>query len=171
MISEKMQQMLNEQVQKEFYSAYLYLSMEAYLASKNLDGFANFFHVQAQEERDHAMMFFNHIIKVGGKVSLTQINTPKIDFKSPEEVFGDALEHEKFVTKSIYSLVDAAMAEHDYTTNTFLQWFVNEQAEEEATMDNNLKRLQLVGNNGGAILMIDAELAKRVYTPPAVNQA
>ncbi|MCX7921539.1 MAG: ferritin [Clostridia bacterium] len=167
MVSEKVQKKLNEQIQKEFYSAYLYLSMEAYLASRNLNGFANFFRVQAQEERDHAMMFFNYVNKVGGKVELGQIDAPKGDFESLEEVFKMALEHEQFVTKSIYSIVDLAQEEKDHKTNAFVQWFVNEQAEEEETAEYNLRRLQLVGTDGRGILMLDTELAQRVYTPPA----
>jgi ferritin len=119
MISERMQQKLNEQVQKEFYSAYLYLSMEAYFASKNLNGFANYFRVQAQEERDHAMMFFNYINHVGGRVKLEQIDTPKHDFSSIEEVMKLTVEHEQFVTKSIYSIVDLALEERDHKTNAF----------------------------------------------------
>jgi len=170
MISEKIEKLLNEQIQKEFYSAYLYLSMEAYLASLNLKGFANFFRVQAQEERDHAMMFFNYIDHVGGKIRLGQIDAPKTDFDSPAEVFKLALEHEQFVTKSIYNIVDHAIEEKDHKTNTFLQWFVTEQAEEEDTADNNVKKLQLIKNDVQGLLMFDAELALRVYTPPAVGQ-
>lgn len=170
MISDGMQQKLNEQVQKEFYSAYLYLSMEAYLTSLNLNGFANFFRVQAQEERDHAMMFFNYINHVGGRVTLGKIDAPKSDFESLEEVFRMALQHEQFVTKSIYSIVDLALEEKDHKTNSFLQWFVTEQAEEEATADGNLKKLNLVGNDGRGILMLDAELAQRVYAPPTTGQ-
>ena len=170
MISERMQQKLNEQMQKEFYSEYFYLSMEAYLAAQNLNGFANFFHVQVQEERDHALKFFNYINQVGGRVILAQIDAPKTDFESQEEVFRIALEHEKFITRSIYDLIDIALEERDHTTHAFLQWFITEQAEEEATMDNTLKKLKLIGNDGRGILMIDAELAQRVYTTPTASQ-
>ena len=169
MISNKMNEKLNEQIQKEFYSAYLYLSMEAYFLSMNLNGFANFFHVQTQEERDHAMMFFNYVNKVGGRVVLQQLDAPKCDFSSIEEVLSMSLNHEQMVTKSIYSIVDLAMEEKDHMTNAFLQWFVTEQSEEEATADSNLKKLKLVGNDGRGILMVDAELALRVYAPPAVQ--
>jgi len=168
MISEKIQKLLNEQIVKEFYSAYLYLSIEAYLTEQNLVGFANWFRVQAQEERDHAMIFFNFINKVGGRVKLGQIDAPKVDFASIEEALKLSLEHEQFVTRSIYTIVDAAIEERDHKTNQFLQWFVNEQTEEEANSDNNLKKFQLVGNDGRGILMMDAEMAARVYTPPVV---
>ncbi|MCX7749745.1 MAG: ferritin [Clostridia bacterium] len=167
MISQKMQQKLNEQITKEFYSAYLYLSMEAYFASQNLNGFANYFRVQAQEERDHAMMFFNYINHVGGRVILGQIDAPQTDFSSLEEVMKMTLDHEQFVTRSIYDLVDLAIEERDHKTNAFLQWFVTEQAEEEASAENNLHKVKLVGTDGRGILMLDAEMAQRVYTPPA----
>lgn len=166
MISEKMLQKLNEQVTKEFYSAYLYLSMEAYFASENLNGFANFFHVQAQEERDHAMKFFNYISHVGGRVKLAPIEGPQTDFVSAREVFQITLDHERQVTQLIYFLVNLAVEEKDHFTNTFLQWFVTEQAEEESSADAILKKLKLIGSDGMGILMLDAELAKRVYTPP-----
>lgn len=165
MISEKLENLLNEQVQKEFYSAYLYLSMEAYFLSTNLNGFANWFHVQAQEERDHAMLIFNYINKVGGRVKLKQIDAPQVDFSSTEEVLNNSFEHEKFVTKSIYNIVDAALSERDHKTNSFLQWFVNEQVEEEENSGNNIKRFDIVKGDGRGILMLDAELATRVYTP------
>lgn len=165
MISEKINKLLNEQVQKEFYSAYLYLSMEAYFRNQNLDGFANFFRVQTQEERDHAMKFFNYINQASGKVELLQIDAPQVNFKSIEEIFDLALKHEQFVTKSIYNIVDNALEERDHGTNTFLQWFVTEQVEEEATADKNLRKLQLIKDDPNGLLLLDAELALRVYVP------
>ena len=165
MISEKMQQVLNEQVQKEFYSAYLYLSMEAYFDEQNLKGLAHFFRVQVQEERDHAMMFFKYISYVQGKAKLLQIDQPAATFNSPLDVFKVAYDHELFITKSIYKIIDLSLEEKDHKTNAFLQWFVNEQAEEEANMDNNIKKLQLIDNDGRGILMLDNELMARVYVP------
>jgi len=165
MISEKMQQALNGQVQKEFYSAYLYLSMEAYFDEQNLKGFAHFFRVQVQEERDHAMMFFKYISYVQGKAELLQIDQPVAIFNSPLDVFKAAYDHELFITKSIYSIIDLSLEEKDHKTNAFLQWFVNEQTEEEANMDDNIKKLQLINNDGRGILMLDNELMTRVYTP------
>jgi len=170
MLSEKLTQKLNEQVVKEFYSAYLYLSIEAYLASLNLPGFANWFRIQAQEERDHAMLIFDYINRVGGKINLGAIDEPPSDFSS----IGDALkltyEHEMKVTASIYSILDVSLAEKDHKTTAFLQWFVNEQTEEEENADNNVKRFELVGNDGRGILMMDAEMAARVYTPVTTVQ-
>lgn len=170
MISKKMEQMLNDQIRKEFYSSYLYLSMRTYFESLNLDGFANFFSVQEKEERDHAMKIFDYVNYVGGKVSLQQIDAPKNEFNSMEEVFSLSLEHEKYVTKSIYDIVDLAIEERDHKTNAFLQWFVNEQAEEENTFEAILSKVKLVGKDPNAILMLDAELAKRVHTPIAQEE-
>lgn len=165
-ISTKIMERFNEQIQKEFFSEYLYTSMEAYFKHMSLDGFANYFHVQALEERDHAMMFFNYILETGGTVELRQIDKPKNDFASPMEVFQLSLDHEKFVTRSIHSLVDAAHEERDYTANAFLQWFITEQREEESNMDRVLNKLKLVEGDGRGLLLLDQELAQRVYTPP-----
>jgi Ferritin-like protein len=165
-ISENIQERFNEQIQKEFFSEYLYTSMEAYFKHISLDGFANYFHVQALEEHDHAMMFFNYILETGGKVELRLIEKPKNDFQSAKEVFQLSLDHEKFVTKSIHGLVDAAQAEKDYTAITFLQWFITEQREEESSMDRVLNKLKLVEGDGRGLLLLDQELALRVYTPP-----
>lgn len=164
MISEKMEKLLNEQIQKEFYSAYLYLSMEAYLTSLNLTGFGHFFRIQTQEERDHALVFFNYVNHVGGRVKLGAIDAPKFEFSSLEEVFELAWKHEQFVTESIYNIVNLALEEKDHKTNAFLQWFVTEQAEEEANMENHLRKLKLVANDGRGILMLDQEMAQRTYT-------
>lgn len=170
MISNEMQTLLNEQVKKEFYSAYFYLSMVAYFEGQNLKGFANFFKVQVQEERDHAMIFFRYIAHVQGTVKLEQIGQPKSEFSSPLDVFKEAYNHELSVTKSIYNLVDLSIKERDHKTNAFLQWFVSEQTEEEANMDDNIKKLQLIGGDSRALLLLDTELMARVYTP-AVNPA
>lgn len=166
MLSKGIEQKLNDQVRKELFSAYLYLSMAAYFNEINLDGMANFFRVQAQEERDHGMMIFDFINDAGGKVKLQQIEAPKSDFNSIIEVFEIALDHEKGVTKSIYSIVDLANVEKDHKTIAFLKWFIDEQVEEEATAESNLSKIKLVDGDGRGILMVDQELAKRVYTPP-----
>lgn len=168
MINEKIEKLINEQIQKEFYSAYFYLSMESYLRSINLDGFANFFRVQAQEERDHAMLFFNYLSHVGGRIKLDSIQAPQFEYKSTEEVFQLALNHEYTVTESIYNIVNATIEDKDHKTNAFLQWFVTEQAEEESNIEGYLKKLHLVGDDGRGILMIDQELAARVYAPPSL---
>lgn len=170
MVSERIQKLLNEQIQKEFYSAYLYLSIEAYFQSLNLNGFANWFHIQTQEERDHAMIIFNYVNRIGGRVVLGQIDAPQVEFSSIEEALKRTLEHEQFVTKSIYNIVDVAVEERDHKTNSFLQWFVNEQVEEEENADNNIKKFEMVKDDGKGILMLDAEMAARVYVPAVMGQ-
>lgn len=175
MISKSIEKKLNDQIQKEFYSAYLYLSFESYFASRNLNGFAHWFRVQAMEERDHAVIFFNYLNQVGGRVRLQPLEVPEWDFKSIEEVILKQLEHERFVTKSIYGIADLALEERDHKTNSFLKWFIDEQAEEEANAEENLSKIRLVGENDGrGILMLDAEMAARVYVVPtplaAANQ-
>lgn len=168
MISDKMEKLLNDQIQKELYSSYLYLSFEAYFTSRNLNGFAHWFRMQAMEERDHALIFYNYINQVGGRVKLQAISAPEWDFNSIEEVLSKQLEHERFVTESIYNIVDQAVEERDHKTNSFLKWFIDEQVEEEDTAEHNLGKFRLVGENDGkGILMLDAEMATRVYTVPA----
>lgn len=165
MIHKTMVEKLNEQLQKEFYSAYLYLSMEAYLNTLHLDGFANYFHIQTQEERDHALAFFNYINKIGGAVVLGAIQQPPSSFEGPKEVFRSALEHERLVTKSIHELMDLAQELRDHSSQVFLHWFIAEQTEEEQNMDRIWNRLKLAGNDGAGLFMIDNELAQRIYNP------
>lgn len=167
MITTTMQKLINDQIQKEFYSAYFYLSMKAWFAAQNLDGFANFFDVQMKEERDHALKFFDYMNHVGGTVTLQAIQAPPATFASPLDVFEQTLAHERIVTASIYNLVNLAVEEKDHKTNAFLQWFVTEQAEEENTAESNVRKLQLIKDNTQGLFMLDAELAKRVYTPIA----
>jgi ferritin len=168
-ISNKMQNLINDQIQKEFFSEYFYLSMQAYFTSINLDGFANFFAVQTQEEHAHGMLFFDYVLETGGKITLQQIEQPQNNFESPIQVFQMALEHEKKVTASIYNLVDASLAEKDYTSHAFLQWFITEQREEESTLDKIIGKLKLIGDDGKGLLMMDTELAARTFTPPVIG--
>jgi ferritin len=165
MLSKKMEKALNEQIEKEFFSSHLYLSMSAYFAQKNLSGFANWFNIQAQEERDHAMLLFNYVIRTGGKVTLTKIDAPKVDFDSDIDVLKETLVHEEFITKSIYQLVDAAQEERDHKTIQYLKWFVDEQVEEEENASDNIAKYELVANDGKGLYMLDSELGARVYTP------
>lgn len=168
MQNEKMIQAINGQINKEFFSAYFYLAMQAYFSSLNLEGFANYFRVQVQEERDHALGFFNYLNKVGGKVTLTQIQEPQNDFSSPREVFELALKHEQFITQSIYSLMDIAREIRDHTSEIFFQWYITEQAEEEENMGRVLNKLNLIKEDGAGLFMIDSELAQRLYTPAVI---
>jgi len=166
MISKKLQDAINSQINKEFYSAYFYLAMSAYCKTKDLDGFANFFYVQYQEETFHAMKFYNYLLDRGGDVVLTKIDTPPADFKSPLDVFEKTLEHEQFVTKSINDLLDLSIKENDHASASFLKWYVDEQVEEEATVSRLVNRMKLVGDNVGGLFIVDSELKARVFTPP-----
>lgn len=167
MLKEKMEQALNEQINAELYSSYLYLSMAAYFESKNLKGFANWMMVQAQEEDFHAMKFFNFVNERGGRVQLKSIAGPDTEWESPLAVFEAVYKHECHVTDLINKLVDLSLELSDHATNTFLHWFVDEQVEEEASADDIVQQLRLVGDNGQGLFMVDRELAQRTFTPPA----
>ena len=171
MISPKLQEAINDQINKELYSEYLYLSMEAYCRSIDLDGVANFFHVQTQEEHFHAMKMYNFLIDRDARVILKKIDAPPTEFSSVIEVFEKTLEHEKYVTQRINDLMDLAVKENDHAVTSFLKWFVDEQVEEEATDLRILNRLKLVKGEGQGLLMIDSELAARTFTPPAGTTA
>ena len=161
MLSEKMQDALNGQLNAELYSSYLYLSMNAYFKSINLDGFANWMYFQAQEELIHSLKFYDFINQRGGKVNLLQVEAPPTEWNSPLAVFEATLEHEQKVTGLINELVELALSEHDHATNIFLQWFVSEQVEEEESVTGVLEQLKLMGEAKGGLFMIDRELAKR----------
>lgn len=165
MISKKLQDALNEQLNREFYSEYLYLSMVAYLRSIDLNGIANFFHVQTQEEHVHAMKIFSFLLDRDGKLTLKSIDAVQTKYKSAVEVFEKTLEHEKYVSKCIDELIDMAAKENDHAVISFLKWFVDEQVEEEAMVTNILGRLKLIGGQGHGLLMIDSELGSRTYNP------
>jgi len=167
MLSKKMADALNEQMNKEIYSAYLYMSMSAFSNYLGLKGFANWFMVQYQEEMSHAMKFYGYIIDQGEQVRLKSIEEPPADFKSPTDMFQRTLKHEQFVTKCINELVDLSIKEKDHATNIFLQWYVTEQIEEEGNDNDIIAKLKLVGDKGDGLLMLDKELATRVFTPPA----
>ena len=168
MQNEKMIRALNDQVNKEFFSAYFYLAMQSYFSSVNLDGFANYFRVQIQEERDHALGFFNYLNRIGGKVILAEIKEPKNDFSGPQEIFELALKHEQFITQSIYELMNISKEIKDHKTEIFLQWYITEQVEEEENMGRVLNKLKLIKGDGAGIFMIDSELAQRIYSPALI---
>jgi len=170
MIKEKMQEALNQQVNAELYSSYLYLSMAAYFESINLKGFASWMRVQTQEELVHAMKFYDFIIERGGKVLLSSIEGPPTEWVSPLAIFEHAYEHEQKVTGLINKLVDLSADEQDHATSNFLQWFVAEQVEEEASADEVVQKIKLMGDASGGLFMLDRELAQRVFTPPATTQ-
>jgi len=165
-LNDKMVDALNKQLNKEIYSAYLYLSMSAHSTFIGLKGFANWFMVQYQEEMVHAMKIYDYINNQGGRVKLMAITQPPTEFGSPLDMFEKTLGHEKFITKSINDLVDLATEEKDHATNIFLQWFVTEQIEEEANDNEIIAKLKLAGKEGNGLFMIDKELATRIFTPP-----
>ena len=169
MISKKMEGALNAQVNAELYSAYLYLSMESYFKSLNLNGFANWMRVQTQEEVSHAMKIYDFINERGGRALLKGIEGPPTKWKSPLAVFETAYAHEQKVTGLINDLVDLAIKEKDHATNSFLQWFVNEQVEEEASADEIVQQLKMMENAPGGMFMLDRELGQRIFTPPAAE--
>ena len=171
MLTAKMQKALNNQLNAELYSSYLYLSMNAYFKSVNLDGFANWMYYQAQEELEHAMKFYDFINQRSGKVELLPIEAPPAEWDSPLAVFEATLKHEQKVTGLINDLVDVAHEERDHATNIFLQWFVSEQVEEEENVGGVLEQLKLMGDAKGALFMIDRELAKRRPSEAAEESA
>jgi len=171
MLSEKMQEAFNDQLNAEWYSSYLYISMAAYFESVGLKGFANWMHVQAKEEWVHGEMFYAHLNDRRGRVLLKHIAGPPTEWKSAQHAFEHTLEHEQVVTGRINKLVDMAVAESDHAANAFLQWFVTEQVEEESNADAILQQLKLIGDNPHALLMLDRELATRVFVPPAAAGA
>lgn len=165
MISQKLQTAINNQINKELFSEYYYLSMASYFNSVGLEGFENFFLIQVQEERFHAMKMYSFVNERGGRVILSQIDTPKTELASPLEVFQLAYEHEQFVTKLINDLMDVAIAENDHAAKSFLNWFVDEQVEEEASMESIVSKLKLIDGKGNGLLMLNKELAARTFTP------
>lgn len=168
MLKKSIEKAFNEQINAETYSAYLYWSMSAWCEKNNLAGFANWMRIQAQEEMSHAMKFYTHILERGGDVKLTAIDGPETEWKDIEAVFAATLKHENYVTERINALVDLAIKEKDHASNQYLQWFVNEQVEEEKNAEQILGQLKIMGKQPGAALyMLDKEMAARVYTPPA----
>ena len=161
MLKEKIQTAMNEQIKHELYSAYLYLSMAAYSESVALPGFAHWLQLQAQEEVEHAMKFYHFINERGGRVTLMAIEQPPAEFESPLDIFEMTLEHEQKVTALINGLYKLALEEDDYASQVFLQWFVEEQVEEEATATEILDMLKMAGDKGQALLMMDRQLGQR----------
>ena len=169
MLSETMNKALNDQINAELYSAYLYYSMAAYFEGLSLKGFSHWMRVQAQEELSHAMKFYDFINQRGGRVNLLQIEAPPTQWNSPQAVFEATLEHEQKGTGLINELVELALAEHDHASNIFLQWFVSEQVEEEDSANDVVEKIKLVGDAKGGLFMLDRELGQRVFTPPAAT--
>lgn len=160
-VKEKVEEAINKQINAELYSAYLYLAMSAYYSSQNLHGFANWMKLQAQEEVNHAMKLYDYLLERGGRPVLKAIDEPPKEWESPLAAFEEAYEHEKKVTEMINDLLKLATEENDYATMSMLQWFIDEQVEEEASTCEVVERLKLASGFGGGLFMIDRELAQR----------
>jgi ferritin len=170
MLSKKMEKELNNQINAEFWSAFLYLSMTAYFEDKNLSGFANWMNIQYQEESTHALKLFKYINERGGVVKLQKIDEVKTEWKDEIEVFQDTLDHERKVTSLINNLVNIAIEEKDHATNNMLQWFVAEQVEEEANAEEILDQLKLIQGSKHGLLMIDRELKQRTFVDETIEE-
>ncbi|MDO3377511.1 ferritin [Geoalkalibacter halelectricus] len=167
MLSQKLQDALNEQMKNEFFSAYLYKAMAAYFEAEDLPGFAVWMRVQAMEEMTHGEKFFNFICEAGGRAVMLPIDAPRGDYASAYDVFEYALEHEYFVTDRINKLMDLAREESNHAAQIFLQWFVTEQVEEEASFGLMKKKLKRVDGDGRGLLMLDQEAGARTFVAPA----
>lgn len=164
MISEKVAGLINEQIAKEQYAAQYYLSMSAWFYARDLDGIANYFRVQSKEELMHADKMFDYLNDVGSQIIIGEVPKPPHEFTDETDIFERALEHEKLVTKSIFNIVKTANDEGDFATTSFLQWFINEQVEEEANASQLLTKINMVRNNPSALYLFDQELSQRVFT-------
>lgn len=170
MLTKKMEKALNEQINKELWSAYLYLSMAAYFEEKNLPGFANWMRVQSQEEITHGMKIFDYVNSRGGRVLLEPISEVPKEWADTRTVVEETLNHERVVTESINDLVNLAIQEQDHATNNMLQWFVGEQVEEEANVDDLLNKVEMTDGKAHALMMIDKELAGRTFVDETQQQ-
>ena len=168
MLNEKVASLLNEQIIKEFYSAYLYLEFSAYFEDEGLDGFANWYKVQAQEERDHAMLMFQYLQNNSHRPVLEGIARPTAAPNGRLEVLKAGLAHEQYVTNLIHTIYDAAYEVKDFRTMQFLDWFVKEQGEEEKTAEDMIKKMELYGDDAKGLYMLNSELAGRTYAAPSL---
>jgi len=169
MISKKLQDAINEQINREFYSEFMYSAMRAWFARQTLNGFATWMDVQTREEHAHAMGLYLYLLNRGGEVELKEIAKPPKDFKDPMDVFQQTYEHEKFVTKSINELMDLAIKENDHAFISFLKWYVDEQVEEENNDETIIGKLKIIEGRPEGLLLLDQELGTRVYIPPVIS--
>jgi Ferritin-like protein len=168
MLNKDVAKLLNEQINKEFYSAYLYMDMANYYADQSLNGFENWFYVQTQEERDHALLFRQYLLNSGEKVTFFSIDAPSQKYNNFREPLTAALEHEQYITASINNIYEEAYKNKDFRTMQFLDWFTKEQGEEEKNADDNIKRYDLFANDSKGLYMLDNELKARMYNPPSL---
>lgn len=165
----KVSQLLNDQINKEFYSAYLYLDMANYYSSRGLDGFANWYEIQAKEEQDHGMLMYRYLHNNGESVTLEAVSKPDKVFESLMDPLRAGLEHEKYVTDLINNIYAAAIAANDYRTTQFLDWFIKEQGEEEKNSHDLITKMELFGNDARSLYMLNSELAGRTYSAPSLE--
>ncbi len=165
-MNSKIQTAINNQINAEIYSAYLYLSMAAYFDGISLSGFANWMKIQYQEEMFHAMKFYDYVYERGGIVKMKAIEAPLTKFESPLQAFEYTLEHEKHVTSLINNLYELALNEKDYAFQSFLKWYIDEQVEEEGTASETIDKIKLAGTQGPGLFMLDKEMAIRIFNPP-----
>ncbi len=168
MLDKKVLKLLNEQVNKEFYSAYLYLDFANFYSSKGLDGFANWYEIQAMEERDHAMLFYRYLHNNNADVKLEAIDKPGIKLDSLMDPLKEGLKHEEYVTSLIHDIYAAAHEAKDYRTMQFLDWFVKEQGEEEVNANDMITKMELFGSDPKGLYMLNSELKARVYSAPSL---
>ena len=168
-MNDKIAHLLNDQINKEFYSAYLYLDFANYFEAAGLDGFANWYMIQAQEERDHAMLFYRYLQNESQRVTLEAIGKPDKVFESHMDVLKAGLEHEEYVTSLINDIYAAAYEVKDFRTMQFLDWFVKEQGEEETNANNMITKMELFGADPRGLYLLNQELAARVYTAPSLT--
>lgn len=169
MLNEKMEKEFNEQINKELFSAYLYLDMKSRFSEMNLQGFVNWMDVQVQEEKAHAMGMYDYVLERGGRVELLAIDKPEVEGKTPLEIFEQVLKHEEFVTSKINHLMDVADEVRDRATLSFLDWYLKEQVEEESNVGGVLATLRLIGEDKKALLMLDKDLAARTFVAPVIG--
>ncbi len=167
MLKRSLEKALNAQINAEMYSAYMYLSMSAWFDAKGLPGMSNWMKAQFQEEMFHADKFFHYVLERGGRVTLEAIEAPPVAWENALDVFDKTLEHERLVTGLINDLASLSLDERDHATHNFLQWFIAEQVEEEATAEEFVNQLRMVGGSGHGMLMLDREMKTRMFTPPA----
>jgi len=168
MLDKNVAKLLNEQINKEFYSAYLYMDMANFYSEQSLSGFENWFNVQTQEERDHALLFRQYLLNNGESVKLLPIDAPDKTYNNFREPLVAAFEHEQFVTASINTIYDEAYKCKDFRTMQFLDWFIKEQGEEEKNADDNIKKFDLFASDAKGLYMLDNEIKARVYTAPSL---
>ena len=167
MLDKKIEKALNDQINAEFASAYLYLSMSAYLQNNSLTGFAHWMRMQYEEEQFHALKMYDYLLDRGGQIKLGAVEAPPYRWENIIDVFEEVYKHEQGVTRSINELMSLAIEVQDHATANFLQWFVDEQVEEESTVSDLLAQLNLVGGKGSGLFMLDREASARQFTPPA----